>query len=574
MEMGVYLLRVSNSRRAILVLLPACLLVTLVPVLSGCTNHNEELPVPDSAAQSIAYKEAGLSKYDPPIDVSLVREYSSGLESLISNMPGQSLEDNTWSRLYEHALGIRLRYDWVARGDLYRQKLGVAIASGNIPDVVNVNAQQLRLLANAGLIQDMTETYETYATPLTKRILSEEGSGPFDSATIDGKLMAIPETSASIEASQFIWIRTDWLERAGMQPPRTMADLLAIAKTFTEEDPDQNGVDDTFGMVITKYLWDPVMGIMDFMAGYGAYTKIWLKDENGKLVYGGIQPEVKSALKALREMYRSGQIDPEFGLKDGNKAQEMIASGKVGMFYGEQWGSFVAQASRAKFPESQWQAFPIVSVSGEKPKVPLRFSTYQYLAVRKDYPHPEAIVKMFNLHLEKNWGETAEYETYYSNPYPVWQLSPVTPYPAKKNLEAFLELKEARRTGDFSMLKAEAKAIQKNIDTYLSGGSNKDSGWGWERTYGPNGAFSIMDEYKKNGQLLYESFVGAPTDTMINKQAILDELELETYINIILGRPVDDFDRFVEEWKELGGAQITEEVNRWFAEKNVNETSP
>ncbi|MBD2867048.1 extracellular solute-binding protein [Paenibacillus arenilitoris] len=514
------------------------------------------------------YKEPGLGKYDPPIDVSFVRENGTGLENLIRELPGQSMEDNAWSRLYEEVLGIRIRYDWLAKGDLYRQKLGVSIASGDIPDVVKVNAQQLRLLANAGLIRDMTETYEKYATPLTKRILSQEGTRPFDSATIDGKLMAIPETSASIEGAQFIWIRMDWLERLGMRPPRTMDDLLAISKAFTEKDPDQNGENDTYGLAVTQYLWDPVMGIMDFMAGYGAYPKLWLKDDSGKLVYGGIQPEVKTALRALQEMYESGQIDPEFGLKDGNKVKEVLASGKLGMFYGEQWGSFVAQASRELFPDSEWQAFPIVSADGELPKVPLRFSTHQFLAVRNDYPYPEAVVKMFNLHLEKNWGETAEYETYYSNPFPVWQLSPITPYPARKNLEAFLQLKEARRTGDFSMLKDEAKAIQKNIDTYLAGSANKDSGWGWAKTYGPDGAFAILDRYERNGQLLYESFVGAPTDTMIDKQAVLDELELETFINIILGRSVGDFDRFVEEWTALGGNRITAEVNQWFAEKH------
>lgn len=564
-----YPLRITNSRKAKLMLLPACLLVSLIPLLSGCSNNGiDEPPIPDSAQESILYKDQGLGRYDPPIDVSFVRHYNSDLENLIHALPGQSLEDNTWSRLYEEVLGIRIQYDWVAKGDLYRQKLGVALASGDIPDIVKVNAQQLRLLTNAGLIQDLTETYETYATPLTKRILSQEGTGPFESATIDGKLMAIPETNASIEGSQFIWIRTDWLEGLGMQPPRTMDDLLAISKAFTERDPDQNGVNDTYGLAVTQYLWDPVMGIMDFMAGYGAYPKLWLKEDGGKLVYGGIQPEVKLALKALQEMYRNGQIDSEFGLKDGNKVKELIASGKLGMFYGEQWGSFVAQASREKFPYSEWQAFPIVSVTAEDPKVPLRFSTYQYLAVRKDYPHPEAIVKMFNLHLEKNWGETAKYETYYSNPFPVWQLSPITPFPAKKNLDAFRELAEARRTGDASMLKPEAKAIQNNIETYLSGSSNKESGWGWERTYGPNGAFAIMDQYEKKGQLLYESFVGAPTDTMIDKQAVLDELELETYINIILGSSVDDFDRFVQEWRELGGNQITAEVNQWVAERN------
>lgn len=537
-----------------------------VQILSACSQSDStNNQISDENDHLIEYQDRGLSKYNPPIEVTFVRETSVGMENLIGFLPGQTLEDNTWSRLYEQVLGIKIKYDWIAKGDLYHQKLGVALASGDIPEVVRVNAQQLRLLSNAGLIQDLSEVYEKYATPLTKRILSQEGNGPFDAATIDGKLMGIPETGSSIEGAQYIWIRTDWLDQLGIKPPQTIDDVLAISKAFTEKDPDQNGDNDTFGLAITQYLWDPVMGITAFMAGYNAFPNIWIEDDSGKLAYGGIQPEVKEALKVLQVMYRKGQIDSEFGFKDGNKVKEQVAAGKIGMLYGQQYGSFLVQVSRENNINAQWQAFPIVSLSGVAPKVPLRFSTNQFLAVRKDFKHPEAIVKLFNLHLEKNWGETAEYETYYISPLPIWQLSPVTPYPARKNLEAFRQLDEARRTGDTSVLKDEAKAIQKNIDTYLSGDKNKESGWGWERTYGPSGAFAILEQYEKNNQLLYESFVGAPTETMIEKQAILNNLQIETFVNIILGRSINEFDQFVEEWNKLGGEKMTTEVNDWFA---------
>ena len=81
-----------------------------------------------------------------------------------------------------------------------------------------MNAQQLRELSNAGLIEDLTDVYEQYASTLTKRVLSEEGDGPFEPATIDGKLMGIPQTSSSIEDADLLWIRTDWLHRLGLKP--------------------------------------------------------------------------------------------------------------------------------------------------------------------------------------------------------------------------------------------------------------------------------------------------------------------------------------------------------------------
>ena len=551
--------------------LTAAAYVAVQLLLSGCEGKgsiSSDHSIPSGTTEkSVQYREPGLSKYDPPITLSFARENTDALEELISQLPGETLEDNRWTRLYEDVLGVKIKYDWTAWGDIYQRKLGVSLASGQIPDVVRVSASQLRMLNNAGLIHDLTEVYNDYATPLTKEVLSQEGTGPFDTATINGKLMAIPETNSSIERAMFIWIRTDWLDQLGLKPPQTMDDLLTISKAFTEMDPDQNGLRDTYGLALTKYLWDPIMGVTGFMAGYEAYPRIWIKDKSGNLVYGGIQPEVKTALKVLQDMYNTGQIDKEFGYKDGVKAGRMITNEKIGMMYGEQWGSFMVQPSREHDPHAEWKAFPIVSVSGAAPKVPLLFSTDQFLAVRKEYQHPEVLVKLFNLHLEKNWGVTGAYETYYNSPYAVWRLSPVTPYPVMKNLDAYHQLEEFRHTGNASVLKNEAKTIQKRIDTYEAGGEDMQIGWGWNLTYGTSGAMSILDQYVNNNQLLYESFVGAPTETMIEKLNILKNLQLDSFLDIIQGRPIDEFDNFVKEWNKLGGEQITAEVNQWYAEK-------
>lgn len=510
------------------------------------------------------YEHIGLSKYEEPISITFLRELTPSLVDLVNNLPNETVEDNRWTRLYRDVLGIEIKYDWTDEGDFYRQKLNYAIASGQITDVIRVNADQLSLLNSTGLIHDLSEVYNEYATPLTKENLSQEGTGPFDAATIDGKLMAIPDINSSIDGASFIWLRTDWLERLELTPPQTIDDVIEIARAFTELDPDGNGEDDTYGLALTNYLWDPVMGVKGFMAGYDVFPELWIEKEVGKLVFGGIQPEVKEALKALQTMYAEGLLDPEFSFRSGGKVKEQITKGKIGMMYGEQWGSFFVQASRGSAENVEWKAYPIVSLDGSKPKVPLKFNVTNFYVVRKDFEHPEALIKLFNLHLEKNWGETGAYETYYSSPYPVWQLSPVFPYPARKNFNAFLEMDYARASGDFSKLNPEAKAIQKQIDTYLSNGTNKESGWGWNLSYGVDSAFAILKQYENNDQLLYEKYTGARTDTMIEAQSILQNLQHETYVNIILGNPIEDFDDFVEKWNYLGGEKITSEVNEWY----------
>ncbi|MEC0137413.1 extracellular solute-binding protein [Paenibacillus macerans] len=526
----------------------------------------------DNQNQASAADDGPLGKYDPAIEVSFVRDLSDVVENnVLGVLKGETIDNNRWTQLYEDELGIKIKYDWVVKGsptsDQYLQKINVTLASGDLPDVIPVNATQLKQLADSDQIEDMTELYEKYASPFTKKVLSEEGTSVFDAATFDGKLMAVPQLESSMERAMYIWIRTDWLDKLGLKPPKTMADVLAISKAFTEGDPDGNGKKDTFGLGVTKDLWGGAMGLEGFMAGYDAYPNIWVEDASGKLVFGSTQPEVKKALQVLQDMAKNGQIDQEFGVKDGGKVSEQISAGKIGMEYGEQWNSiWPLQLNRDNDPNAQWQAFPIVSESGETPKVPLKFSTTRFFAVKKGAAHPEAVIKMFNLHLEKNWGETAEFDKYFAPPEAesVWQLSPVTPYPVKKNVDAFRAIDAARKAGDFSTLTGEAKTIQEKLEAYASGSSEGFALWGWERIYGEEGSMGIADQYDKNNQFLREKFVGAPTPTMVERKATLEKLQNEVFVKIILGDPIDKFDQFVADWKKLGGDQITQEVNEWY----------
>ena len=541
----------------------------------GCkqTNNGAEnsklLGQEPNEADTQTEVQLGLKKYDEDISITFLRELSVGLQELVSHLPDETIDKNRWTDLYKDELGINVNYKWTSDGQYYNQQLNYAITSGHITDVMRVNPEQLRQLNNAGLIQDLTTVFEKYATPYTKSILSEDAIDTLEVATINGRLMALPEPDFPIDRANFIWLRTDWLDALQLSPPKTIEEVNNIAIAFAKQDPDQNGIDDTFGLALTSYLFDPVMGAQAYMAGFNAFPELWIvNSESGELEYGGIQQEVKAALLSLQQLYKDKIIDEEFSLKNGAKVKEAIQESKIGLFYGEQWGSFNAQVSRHSDPNANWSAFPIVGNGLEPVQVPLKFSPNVFYAVSKGYEHPEALIKMFNLHLEKNWGEDSNYEYYYSNPYPVWQLSPVTPFPARKNYNAYLQLKDARETNDYSILEPEAKNIQKLIDKYKMGGEDSSDGWGWYRTYGENGAFSILEQYIANNQLKYDEFSGTRTETMIEVQSILYDLQHQTYINIILGNSIQQFDEFVQKWNDLGGAQITREVNEWYKSKH------
>jgi putative aldouronate transport system substrate-binding protein len=75
----------------------------------------------------------------------------------------------------------------------------------------------------------------------------------------------------------------------------------------------------------------------------------------------------------------------------------------------------------------------------------------------------------------------------------------------------------------------------------------------------------VIKPYVDEDRFIQNQFFGAPTPAMVSRQSTLDTMELETFTKIIQGESIDEFDAFVDNWQQLGGEEITAEVNEWFA---------
>ncbi|MBQ7487914.1 MAG: extracellular solute-binding protein [Clostridia bacterium] len=510
-------------------------------------------------------------KYDEPVTVHFVRSTDDTLDAnFFSQHPDKTMTDNLWCDLYRDTLNVIVDYDWIVKGgDEYDQKLNIALGVGDIPEFVNVNTLQLKQLAEAGLIMPMEDIYEAYASDFTKEIMLATGTSPFDAATIDGHLYGLPNVDSTLMIADLLWIRTDWLEKLGLPIPTTMDEVMATAEAFAKADFDGNGVDDTIGIAIAKDLWGQLFSLRGFFNGFDSYPGIWVEDENGNLVYGSTLPGTKDALRTLHEMYEKGLIDPEFGVKDGGKVAEATTAGKCGLFYGAQWNSIYPLQSNVNLDkDAQWRAVSIVPATDKPLKAQTDVGTLSWTVVRSDVKHPEAVVKMFNVFIDKNWGPNNENGIYYAplDSESIWKLSPVVPTNPNKNNDAFMVLEQYRKDGDESKVTGEAYSILEKLKAFESGSEEGFALWGWERIYGAEGAYGVLIDYQNKGMLQDNLFVGAPTETMTSRMSTLEDLQDEVFIKIILGESdIDAFDKFVDDFNALGGKEITEEVNEWYA---------
>ena len=149
--------RNSVWRRAISVLFMASLLLSACGGSgSGSGSSNETAKTDPSTVAN----DGPFGKYDPPVEVSFVRDLSDVVENnVLGVLKDETIDNNRWTQLYEQELGIKVKYKWGVKGsptsDQYLQKINVTLASGDLPDVIPVNATQLKQLADSDQIMDI-----------------------------------------------------------------------------------------------------------------------------------------------------------------------------------------------------------------------------------------------------------------------------------------------------------------------------------------------------------------------------------------------------------------------------------
>ncbi|SFA81951.1 putative aldouronate transport system substrate-binding protein [Cohnella sp. OV330] len=502
-------------------------------------------------------------KYDPPIELHIAR----AVDQAWTYPQGDSIDDNVWYREYEKLLGVKIVHDWTALTGEYNRKLNVSIASGSLPEVFSVSASQLKQLADAGQLEDLTDVYEKYASDHTKKLQAGDGGAALASATFNGKLLAIPVVNAPFFESNLLWVRTDWLEKLNLSEPKALDDVFKISEAFTKQDPDGNGKDDTYGLAVNNYLYGPITSITGLSNAYHAYPQTWLKDVSGKVVYGSTQPEMKQTLAKLQEMYKAGQLDREFGVKDSNKVAEDIAAGKFGMAFGAFWNPAVLVDAVRKNPGMEWKSYAVSAVDGALVKANVGFSASGYTVVRKGAKHPEAVVKMLNLFEELVHGSRRDEGQFITvvengNSINTSRLAVVQSGVSNEGaIDSIDLLRQAVNNEDVSILKDAVTATDFYQPTVDYRKDKKIENWTMAHQF--QGLEVLLDNY--TGDRLLMTAFGGQTPTMTEKWATLDKLEKEIFTKIVMGAAsVDEFDTFVADWNKLGGADILKEINEWL----------
>jgi putative aldouronate transport system substrate-binding protein len=533
-----------------------------------------------AAASSFAQAADPYGRYDQTLTINIGKQ----VEPTFKYPEGDSPENNIYSRYILKTFNIDVKNAWQAGSQSdYYQKINLAIAANDLPDALGaVTAQHLKAMVEAGQLADLTDAFNKYASPAMKAMFQKSEGSAAGAVTFGGKMYAIPNIAVPDDAYHVAWVRKDWLDKLGLKPPRTLAELEAVAKAFVEKDPAGNGAGNTVGIsgpqnggklycnfiesTSNSFGFDPIFGALH------AYPGFWLKGADGKAVYGSLSPETKAALAKLADWYKKGLIDKEMGVQ--KDATQPIVSGRAGIFFGPWWVPYWPFPDAWKQnPKADWQAYAILDEKGKfTPHGGMTSNLFS--VVRKGYAHPEALIKIMNGLIRDE--STFDLKQATIGDFPL-RVPMAFPDESRVTIQALKDvLAGKKKASDFDTPEFKAYKLLLGDVTNVRG-AKLDPIDKYDIQYWKAGDPNLSRYYALmvGASSVYAqkftpvmSLAWTQTKTMETKWPTLKKLEDETFLKIVMGvAPLSSFDDFVKNWKAQGGDQITAEVQAEAARK-------
>ena len=247
--------------------------------------------------------------------------------------------DSWGEKLLEETFNV----DITVVDDVSQETMDAFVASGGILDVTCYTTyleSDMAYMYDQELIREFPEEwlYEYYPTGM--KILSDFLGADFfekDMHLMDGKVLCTPIVSTKNIGQYSVVYRKDWLDKLGLSEPTTLQEYHDMLYAFTFNDPDGNGVNDTYGtscVMADKGLW-PVLGAFGFVK-----PKLYTRMDDGTVVLNGATEDYRTALGILRDWYAEGIIDPESVTDDRSAMRAKWAAGQLGSITSDVgWGT-------------------------------------------------------------------------------------------------------------------------------------------------------------------------------------------------------------------------------------------
>ncbi|BBH24248.1 hypothetical protein Back11_55930 [Paenibacillus baekrokdamisoli] len=255
------------------------------------------------------------------------------LKFFISGPPTSTLpvpEEDFVLQTIESKFDVNLEVTVMAPGDDYTAILAAKLASNDPPDMwLNISSDGGAKYTLDNVLADMS----FFATPSTmpnyfKYWINEKELREYQ---VHNKFTRAP-IPYDRKAYRAYYIRKDWLDRLGLAIPQTYEQYVNVLRAFTFNDPDGNGINDTYGFTTSGNGTSISMEWPEYIKNGLLYPAYY---DNNQLVDMQTDVRVGQTVNDIVKIMNTGVIDPDWFLNSTQRQFTKAVQGKVGIIMGD-----------------------------------------------------------------------------------------------------------------------------------------------------------------------------------------------------------------------------------------------
>lgn len=259
------------------------------------------------------------------------------------------------------------------------EAMNLLLASGKIPDIVGTS--RIKDVVNQygpqGAFMPLNDLIDEHA-PHLKAYFDERPNVRSALTAADGNMYYIPYLPDGKYGRAF-WMRTDWLDKLGLDVPETVEEYENALRAFRDGDPNGNGLKDEVPYFARQ--WEEVIRLVTLFGGRssGSDTYHDFMVEDGQIKHPYAETGYRDGIKGVARWYAEGLIDAEVFTR-GSSAREYLLSENLGGATHDWFASTSGYNRLSKdIPGFEFKAIaPPANVNGE------RFEEHRRIPIKPD----------------------------------------------------------------------------------------------------------------------------------------------------------------------------------------------
>lgn len=230
------------------------------------------------------------------------------------------LETAVFTQFVEKEFGLDLSFETTAYdAGAAIEKRQITLASGDYPEAffliawVDVFSQaELLKFANYGVVLPLNDLIDKHA-PNLKAAFEKVPEFRALSTAPDGNIYGIPQWNDCFHCSYGakLWMNTEWLNKLGLEQPKTTEDMRAVLTAFKTQDPNGNGRADEIPLSAdtSDFLVPYFMNAFIFDPRVSDAASMMLALNQDKVQFQAVQSGWRDGLSYLSSLFDEGLID-------------------------------------------------------------------------------------------------------------------------------------------------------------------------------------------------------------------------------------------------------------------------